>query len=173
MDAPAFYLLVIEPKFSALLPFSNIWHYWDSPLKMENIQKCSRVSHSSLWLRFSVASFSLHPLNVGVLQTLGPELLSSSKELIYVPGLMIFRLITLVYSSLCRAYCVLPIACERPPHGYLSHLMQNTRNRIHHTSPLLCFTWVSTVTKTLVQARNPRTIFDSVPHLPQYKYPVL
>ena len=76
MDAPAFYLLVIKPKLSALLPFSNIWHYWDSPLKTENIQKCSRVSHSSLWLRFSVASFSLHLLNVGVLQTLGPELLT-------------------------------------------------------------------------------------------------
>ena len=73
-DAPAFYLLVTKPKFSALLLFSNIWHCWDSPLKTENIQKRSRVSYSSLWLRFSVASFSLHPLHVGVLQTLGPEL---------------------------------------------------------------------------------------------------
>ena len=60
---------------------SNIWHCWDSPLITENIQKCSRVSYSSLWLRFSVASFSLHPLNAGVLQTLGPELLTGLSTL--------------------------------------------------------------------------------------------
>ena len=80
-DAPAFYLVVTKPKFSALLPFSNIWHCWDSPLITENIQKCSRVSYSSLRLRFSVASFSLHPLNAGVLQTLGPELLTGLSTL--------------------------------------------------------------------------------------------
>lgn len=45
-----------------------------SPLKTENIQKRSRVSYPSLWLRFSVASFLSASLTCCVLQTSGPEL---------------------------------------------------------------------------------------------------